>query len=111
MTAKPWKILQSTHLRDDIRLDHCELPNGKIIEGTVLEFGTQATVLALTKEREVVLLQQYRHGMQKVFVVLPGETMDREGESPLAAARRELQEETGSKHLDDAEDIEVFRKP
>lgn len=95
MTIKPWKILNSTHLRDNIRLDRCELPNGQIIEGTVLEFGTWATVLALTKEQEVVLIRQYRHGAQKVIVELPGGTMDREDESPIAGARRELLEETG----------------
>jgi ADP-ribose pyrophosphatase len=95
MTIKPWKTLASTHLRDNIRLDRCELPNGKIIEGTVLEFGTWATVLALTKEQEVVLIRQYRHGAQKVIVELPGGVMDDEDESPLAAARRELEEETG----------------
>jgi len=95
MTVKPWKILASTHLRDNIRLDRCELPNGQIIEGTVLEFGTWVTVLALTKEQEVVLIRQYRHGAQKVIVELPGGVMDREDKSPLAAARRELQEETG----------------
>jgi len=95
MTVKPWKILDSTHLRDNIRLDRCELPNGMIIEGTVLEFGTWVTVLALTKGQEVVLIRQYRHGAQKVIVELPGGAMDKEDKNPLAAARRELLEETG----------------
>jgi ADP-ribose pyrophosphatase len=95
MTVRPWKILASTHLRENIRLDRCELPNGQIIEGTVLEFSTWATVLALTRAQDVVLIRQYRHGAQKVIIELPGGVMDREDESPLAAARRELQEETG----------------
>jgi ADP-ribose pyrophosphatase len=95
MTIKPWKILDSTHLRDNIRLDRCELPNGEIIEGTVFEFGTWATVLALTKERQVVLIRQYRHGAQKVIVELPGGMMDKEDQDPQEAARRELLEETG----------------
>ena len=95
MTIKPWKILASTHLREYIRLDRCELPNGQILEGTVLEFGTWATVLALTREQDVVLIRQYRHGAQKVIVELPGGAMERDDESPLAGARRELLEETG----------------
>jgi ADP-ribose pyrophosphatase len=95
MTIKPWKILDSTHLRDNIRLDRCELPNGEIIEGTVFEFGTWATVLALTKEEQVVLIRQYRHGAQKVIVELPGGMMDKEDQDPQEAARRELLEETG----------------
>jgi 8-oxo-dGTP pyrophosphatase MutT (NUDIX family) len=95
MTIKPWKILSSTHLRDRIRLDQCELPNGKVIEGTVFEFRNWVTVLGLTKQQEVVLIRQYRHGAQKVIVELPGGVMDAEDESPLFAARRELQEETG----------------
>lgn len=95
MTIKPWKIIASTHLRPNIRLDRCELPNGKVIEGTVLEFGDWVTVLALTKAQEVVMIRQYRHGAQKVILELPGGAMDGQEESPLEAARRELLEETG----------------
>jgi 8-oxo-dGTP pyrophosphatase MutT (NUDIX family) len=95
MTIKPWKILSSTHLRDNIRLDCCELPNGKTIEGTVLEFGNWVTILALTKEQEVVIIRQYRHGAQKVILELPSGAMDEPGESPLETAQRELREETG----------------
>ena len=95
MTLKPWKILSSTHLRDKIRLDQCELPNGRNLEATVFEFGNWVTVLALTKEQEVVLIRQYRHGSQKVIVELPGGVIDAEDKNPLAGARRELQEETG----------------
>jgi ADP-ribose pyrophosphatase len=95
MTITPWKILSSTHVREHIRLDRCELPGGQVIEGTVLEFGAWVAVLALTKEQEVVLIRQYRHGARKVIVELPGGAMDKEDENPLIAARRELLEETG----------------
>jgi 8-oxo-dGTP pyrophosphatase MutT (NUDIX family) len=95
MAIKPWKILESHHLHKNVRIDKCELPNGKVIDGFVVEFGSWVTIVALTKEREVVLVRQYRHGAQKVILELPGGAMDAEDESPLHAAKRELLEETG----------------
>ena len=95
MTIKPWKILESHHLHKNVRIDKCELPDGKVIDGFVLEYADWATIVALTKAQEVVLIQQYRHGAQKVILELPGGAMESGDESPLHAARRELLEETG----------------
>jgi 8-oxo-dGTP pyrophosphatase MutT (NUDIX family) len=95
MTITPWKILESSHLRDNIRVDRCLLPGGQILEGVVLEYANWVTVLALTKEQEVVVIRQYRHGARKVILEFPGGAMDNEDESPMVAARRELLEETG----------------
>ena len=95
MTIKPWKILESQQIYKYVRIDKCELPNGMIIDGFVLEYGNWATILALTKQQEVVLVRQYRHGAQKVILELPGGAMEAEDESPMQAARRELLEETG----------------
>jgi ADP-ribose pyrophosphatase len=95
MTIKPWKILESQYIHKNVRIDKCELPNGMTIDGFVLEYGDWATVIALTKQHEVVLVRQYRHGAQKVILELPGGAMDARDENPLQAARRELLEETG----------------
>ncbi|MGB8214825.1 MAG: NUDIX hydrolase [Anaerolineales bacterium] len=95
MTITPWKILESHHLHKLVRIDKCELPDGKIIDGFVLEYGDWVNILALTRQQEVVLVRQYRHGAQKVILELPGGAMDPEDENPMAAARRELLEETG----------------
>jgi ADP-ribose pyrophosphatase len=94
MSITPWKILESHHLHKNVRIDTCELPDGKVIEGFVIEYGDWATVVALTRQQEVVMVRQYRHGAQKVILELPGGASEA-GESPLQAARRELLEETG----------------
>jgi ADP-ribose pyrophosphatase len=95
MTITPWKILESHHLHKNVRIDTCELPDGKVIEGFVLEYGDWATIVALTRDQEVVLVRQYRHGAQKVILELPGGAMEAGDASPMEAARRELLEETG----------------
>ena len=94
MSITPWKILESHHLHKNVRIDTCELPDGKVIEGFVIEYGDWATVVALTRQQEVVMIRQYRHGAQKVILELPGGASET-GENPLEAARRELLEETG----------------
>jgi ADP-ribose diphosphatase len=95
VSITPWKILKSTHLRGKVRIDQCELPGGRMIEGFILEYRDWVAVLALTKRQEVILVRQYRHGAQKVIEELPGGSMDAPDASPLEAARRELLEETG----------------
>ena len=94
MPIKPWKIVESAYLRPRIRLDTCELPNGKIFEPLVFEFRPWANVLALTKDREAVLVKQYRHGVQDILLELPGGILE-DGEDPLDGVKRELLEETG----------------
>jgi 8-oxo-dGTP pyrophosphatase MutT (NUDIX family) len=51
-------------------------------------------IIAVTPEGEVVLVRQYRHGIDAVSLEIPGGVVDGD-EAPLAAAMRELQEETG----------------
>ncbi len=94
MPIKPWKILESSYLRKRIRLDVCELPNGKILEPLVFEFHTWANVLALTRDQQAVLISQYRHGVQEVMWELPGGIVE-DNETPLEGIKRELLEETG----------------
>src|SRR5690554_6847454 len=51
-------------------------------------------VLALTPEKELVLVNQFRFGIEQCSLEIPGGMIDL-GEAPLAAGLRELEEETG----------------
>ena len=51
-------------------------------------------VVAFTDDGRLILVEQYRHGTNRVTLEIPGGAVD-EGERPAAAAARELEEETG----------------
>ena len=60
----------------------------------MLEYPTWVNVVAITKTGEMVIIRQYRHGLGRTcFEIVAG--CVEEGEDPMDAAKRELQEETG----------------
>lgn len=60
----------------------------------VLDAPDWVNVVAVTTDRRFVLVTQFRFGTQDFSLEIPGGVIDR-GEDPIAAARRELLEETG----------------
>src|SRR6056297_488959 len=60
----------------------------------VLDAPEWINIIALTPDREIVLVEQYRHGIDEVTLEIPGGMVD-PGEKPIEAAKRELAEETG----------------
>ena len=60
----------------------------------VLQVPDWANVVALTPSEEVVLVAQYRHGLDAVTLEIPGGVLE-PGEDPARCAARELAEETG----------------
>lgn len=94
-----WKILSTEYLVRrpwlTARRDVVELPDGRVNpEYYVLEYPDWVNVIAITKDGEVVLERQYRHGLGNTCYELPCGVIEK-GETPLEAARRELLEETG----------------
>lgn len=52
-------------------------------------------IIPVTPENQVVLIEQYRHGIEQVTLEIPGGMVDPEDASSEHAAKRELLEETG----------------
>jgi ADP-ribose pyrophosphatase len=70
------------------------LPSGDEREFEIKLEGDTAVVLAVTPDDQVVLVREFRPGVEADLLELPGGGVDA-GEEPLVAARRELLEETG----------------
>ena len=78
----------------EVRNRTLRLPDGREVEWDVLGVPPTVTVLPLTPDGRVVVVQQFRVGPMRRVHALPGGLVD-PGEEPVAAAVRELREETG----------------
>ncbi|MCR4405628.1 MAG: NUDIX hydrolase [Anaerolineae bacterium] len=101
IARKPWTVLSSELLVNrppwlQLWVQNVALPNGTTIEGYLIaEERDVAMVFALTGDRQVLLVEQYKHGIGQAERDLPAGYLDAEDRSPLAGAQRELREETG----------------
>ena len=94
-----WKRRTSEQIADcrvfRVREDACERDSdGTAHNFFVVEAPDWVNVIALTKEKRIILIEQYRQGIEEITLEIPGGMIDA-GEDPEAAARRELAEETG----------------
>jgi 8-oxo-dGTP pyrophosphatase MutT (NUDIX family) len=94
-----WKII-NTERSIDLKLfkahfTHFQNPrNQKVERMIILEGGHSANVVAVTPEKNLLFVRQFRVGIQEETLELPGGIID-PGESADKAVRRELEEETG----------------
>jgi ADP-ribose diphosphatase len=100
MQIKPWKRVSSKPLGNyrvfTVRADRVISPRTqREHEVFVLDCVNWVNVIALTPDRQLVMVHQYRHGTQTVELEIPGGMADAGDASLVAAGVRELREETG----------------
>ena len=94
-----WKKVRSERGEDlgilQVRHDWLQHPSGeRTLKRLVLDSVDWINVAAITADGRSVMVEQYRFGTESLTLETPGGMVDR-GETPLAAAKRELLEETG----------------
>ena len=98
---KKWKVLSTEELFKSglfrLRAEKCELPDGRVMPNYyTVDFADWVQAVAVTKDKKMVMLTQYRHSAKEVCLEVPGGSMDpRTTEDAMTAAKRELLEETG----------------
>ncbi len=97
---KPWRLLAREEKfavpgRMKIAVDRVELPDGRVIDDYWrIELIDHVVIVATTADGALICERQYKHGAGRVGLTLPAGHIDPD-EPPLAAAQRELLEETG----------------
>lgn len=98
-TPETWTRRQSKAVADcrvfTVREDFCERDSdAKKASFFVVENPDWVNIIALTADKQVVLIEQFRHGSEEIILEIPGGMLDAD-EDKEVAAKRELLEETG----------------
>lgn len=78
----------------NVHLDEIELPDGSRSDREVVEHSGGVCVAAVTDNKGLLFVRQYRYPYHKVLLELPAGKLEK-GEDPLEAGIRELEEECG----------------
>lgn len=94
-----WKLLRSEEGEElpifNVRYDWMENPrNGTTLKAVVLDVPDWVTISAVTPDKRIVAVRQYRFGAGEFTIELPAGLVN-PGEPHRDAAMRELREETG----------------
>ena len=99
MSLKPWEVLESEVLLERrylrVHSEKVQIASGVVIpDYHIIESPSWAGIVCVTEDKELVLVQQYRHGHKGISLELPAGIIE-PGEEDLKGAARELEEETG----------------
>ncbi len=100
MTApQPWRLLASETLVTSpwfsLHRERIETGRGHVLDPFWrIDAPSWVCLVAITPDDQVVLVEQYRRGCDRIVRELPAGNLD-PGENPASAALRELAEETG----------------
>lgn len=116
MTIRPWQKIATGKVGDfrifSIRSERKVSPRThREHEFYVIDAVNWVNVVALTPDRQVVMIEQYRHGSNTVELEIPGGMIDATDQSAVAAGVRELREETGFEGESACVIGEVFPNP
>jgi ADP-ribose pyrophosphatase len=77
-----------------LRRDTVQLPNGKKTTREIVEHPGAVAVVAITKDKELILIRQFRKPTEQVLIEIPA-GVPKKDEKGEKTAVRELEEETG----------------
>jgi ADP-ribose pyrophosphatase len=87
-------ILNSKWLK--VRKDTVKINDELVIDDYyVMENNDITIIFPVIDDKYVMMKKEYRYPIDSITLELPGGTFEQDGEEPLAAAKRELLEETG----------------
>ncbi|MCC6932505.1 MAG: NUDIX hydrolase [Deltaproteobacteria bacterium] len=106
-----WERLETKKLLQarvfDLMVSKVKHPiSGYIDDYYTIRANDWVNVIPITPSGEIVMVKQYRHGIEEFSLELPGGMLDDHENDPIEAAKRELLEETGY----DSSDISYLGK-
>jgi ADP-ribose pyrophosphatase len=79
----------------DVYQDSVRVPSGNIAKWDYIGHKGAAAVLPVTKEGKIIMVKQYRNAIDRDSLEIPAGGRNTVDEPTIAAAARELEEETG----------------
>lgn len=79
----------------DVEVHTVSLPDGEVSKRELINHRGAVAVLALTRDNEVILVEQYRKAIEAVTLEIPAGKLEPGEDNKKLSAIRELQEETG----------------